>query len=38
MPGFPLADIQREDEQYKEKKILANHDRLLSRFSFLLCK
>jgi hypothetical protein len=30
MPGFPLRDIQGKDEQYKEKKILVNHDRLLS--------
>jgi hypothetical protein len=30
MPNFPLGKIQRDDEQYKEKKIWANHNRLLS--------
>jgi len=33
MPGFPLNEKQSDDEQYKEKKILVDHDRLLSLFS-----
>jgi hypothetical protein len=32
MASFPLCEKQRDDEQYKEKKILVDHTRLLSRF------
>jgi hypothetical protein len=32
MASFPLCEKQRDDEQYKEKKILVDHTRILSRF------
>jgi hypothetical protein len=33
VPSFPVGKIQREHQQYDEKKILANHD--LPPFLFL---
>jgi hypothetical protein len=36
MPNFPSSEIQHGHEQYDEKKILEDHDALLSLFPALI--